>query len=118
MMRSFTCWINYARCCAVSLLDDGPQKDASKPSSNERPEHRHDGVAPIRGPLACNGQYCVGEARPEVPSGIDRITGGSAERKPDAPDQRSNKIRTKSRRRTRNGDRLGEDSADDQNQNE
>src|SRR5712691_11584810 len=54
----------------------------------------------------------------EVASGINGIPRGSAKREPDSPDQCCDKVWAQARCWTRRSNRLGENRADDENQDE
>src|SRR3954447_1021756 len=56
-------------------------------SADQRADHGNPGVAPVRRALAGDRQEGVGDARPEVTRGVDRVAGRAAEREADREDQ-------------------------------
>src|ERR1035437_863169 len=72
--------------------------DRRKSSADERADDRHPRVAPIGLTLAGDRQDRMDDARAEVAGGIDRVSGGAAERKPDDHDEQRYGERTQRRR--------------------
>ena len=98
------------------LEADHAHQPSSQCSSDERAEDRHDRIAPVGRSLSGDWQESVGQARSKVARWIDGITGGSSERKANAPHQRGDQVRTQARSEAGSGDRLGENSSDDEDQ--
>src|SRR4051794_4927757 len=63
--------------------------EAADYAADERPDDRDPCVSPVRRPLARDRQDRVHDPRPEVARRVDRVSGGSAERQPDAQHEQS-----------------------------
>src|SRR3954468_24234356 len=68
--------------------------DRSQRAAQERPDHGHPGVTPVRIDLAGNGQKRVRQPGTEISSGIDGLTGGPSQEKADGKDDHAHQQRT------------------------
>src|SRR5580698_8601275 len=88
-----------ARAVGQRRLDMQRSKQESRDRrANERPDNRNPGVAPVRTALPGDRQHGVRDSRSEVARRINRVAGGGAERKADAPYDHADQVWSKSRR--------------------
>src|SRR3954471_14483695 len=94
------------------------QQQPSQSASDERSDYGHDCIAPIRGPLVRDWQYRVCKPRPQVSSGIDRVTSRSTKRQADTPNQGCNQIGAQTRYQAGPSDCFGKHGAYHKDQQE
>jgi hypothetical protein len=105
-----------ARECGVS--PERAQHQAAEGCSDEWPKDRNRRVAPVRATLARDWQHSVRKARTQITRRVDGVSGGCAQREPDAPDKAAHQIGSDARCGSGRKHKLRCDAAGNDDQNE
>src|SRR5260370_16974293 len=71
-----------------------PQQPTSQRATQQRPDHRYRGIAPVGAAFAGDWQQEVRHARAQVARRIYRVPGGTAQRKTDSPNKAPDQVRS------------------------
>src|SRR5918995_1947932 len=107
----------------TSLSEQEGEQNAAEDAADDRPHDGDPGVPPVVAAFARDGQYRVGDARPQVTGRVDGVAGRTAEREPDAYDEQADEKRVQTSSYHRRGTtpydpRVRNDTKDAEDQHE
>src|SRR5215213_3199724 len=91
------------RCSSPSLSEQEGEQNATQDAADDRPHHGDPGVPPVVAAFARDGQYRVGDTRPQVAGGVDGVPSWPAEGEPDAYDEQADEKRVQASSYDRRG---------------
>src|SRR5215208_6394246 len=107
----------------ISLSEQNYPRQAAEDAADNRPHDGDPGVPPVVASFARDGQYRVGDARPQVTGRVDSVAGRTTEREPDAYDEQADEKRVQASSYDRRGTtpyrpRIRNDTKDAEDQHE